>query len=269
MELSVKNNHISVGLTPPLLNINTLRAEGRGYINNISHSHPFYHVNYITEGSMTVIFENHEYAVTAGQAFILPPDIPHGIYTDCYYSQIGMDIKNQPDEKSLFNLIKSVSAERCRITDRLNISTDFNEMNRLLSTPTIANALMAENLATNILLRVLKSLNKSNKSDFAKMFENILSKSDYFKLTLTDLCELTGYSRVHLERMAQAEFGCGAIEYINRLKTNKICQLIIETDLSLTEIADKTGFYDVSHLSVFFKKRMGITPGKYKKSVSS
>jgi len=55
------------------------------------------------------------------------------------------------------------------------------------------------------------------------------------------------------------------LEYFNKIKLERICNLLKTTDLNLKEIAEKLEFYDTSHLNTFFKKRMGITPGKYRK----
>ena len=41
-------------------------------------------------------------------------------------------------------------------------------------------------------------------------------------------------------------------------------QLLVQTDLTLTEIADRTGFTHVEYLSVVFKKKMGVPPGQYR-----
>ena len=54
-------------------------------------------------------------------------------------------------------------------------------------------------------------------------------------------------------------------------KFEKINEVIImqdrtlgNTGLTVSEIADASGFYDVAYFSSYFKKHFGITPTKYK-----
>ena len=41
-------------------------------------------------------------------------------------------------------------------------------------------------------------------------------------------------------------------------------RLIEQTDLNMAEIAEKTGFYDMAHLSRAFKKIYSMAPTQYK-----
>ena len=41
------------------------------------------------------------------------------------------------------------------------------------------------------------------------------------------------------------------------------------TDLPLSEIAARCGFYDQSHLTHVFRQKRGVTPGEYRRHASS
>ncbi len=71
-------------------------------------------------------------------------------------------------------------------------------------------------------------------------------------------------SRRQLETRFQKVFGRTPHEEILRVQLNRASQLLIETDLPLSEIADRAGFAHVEYLSVVFKKRFGIPPGRYR-----
>ena len=51
---------------------------------------------------------------------------------------------------------------------------------------------------------------------------------------------------------------------IIRVQLNRVQQLLTQTDLSLEQIAERAGFAHVEYLSVVFKKRVGVPPGKYR-----
>ena len=56
------------------------------------------------------------------------------------------------------------------------------------------------------------------------------------------------------------------MDYLNRQRIEQACYEISTTDDSITDIAYRNGFNDLSYFIRTFKKYKGTTPGKYKKS---
>ena len=73
-----------------------------------------------------------------------------------------------------------------------------------------------------------------------------------------------GVSVPALSKLFKKKTDMGLLYYINHIRIDQACHLLKDTDLTLTEIAEKTGFLDSSALIRNFKRTMGITPGKYK-----
>ena len=55
------------------------------------------------------------------------------------------------------------------------------------------------------------------------------------------------------------------MDYLNRQRIEQACYQLATTDDSITEIAYRNGFNDLSYFIRTFKKYKGITPGKYKR----
>lgn len=53
-------------------------------------------------------------------------------------------------------------------------------------------------------------------------------------------------------------------QYVISQKTEKVKELLVYNELNLSEIADKLGYSNVSHLSTQFKKVTGLTPSYFK-----
>ena len=79
------------------------------------------------------------------------------------------------------------------------------------------------------------------------------------------LCREMGVSRASLFNKMKAITGSGAKEYITRIKLEKAKSLLENTQLSLTEISEMTGFSSQSYFSTAFKAYTGMTPSAYKK----
>ena len=55
------------------------------------------------------------------------------------------------------------------------------------------------------------------------------------------------------------------VDYLNRQRIEEACLQLAATDDSITEIAYRNGFNDLSYFRRTFKKYKGMTPGKYQR----
>ncbi len=76
-----------------------------------------------------------------------------------------------------------------------------------------------------------------------------------------DFCNL---SVSRFSRVFKKETDVAPSEYLITARIEKAKQLLAETDLSVLEVAEKTGFYDQSYFGRVFKKHTGISPGKFR-----
>jgi AraC family transcriptional regulator len=58
-------------------------------------------------------------------------------------------------------------------------------------------------------------------------------------------------------------------QYLQILRVNRARQLLADRKLSLADIAFACGYADQSHFARFFKRFVGVTPGKYRVEISS
>ena len=86
------------------------------------------------------------------------------------------------------------------------------------------------------------------------------------ELSLKKISTAVFFSPAHCEKLFKKETGKSIISYLldERLESAKM--LIREGSLSLTEVAEETGFSDYNYFSRIFKKRVGMSPISYKKS---
>ena len=72
----------------------------------------------------------------------------------------------------------------------------------------------------------------------------------------------------HARRLLESRFkkliGRTPHQEIVRAQVNRVKQLLTETELSLQEIAERSGFRHVEYLSVAFKREVGMPPSRYR-----
>ncbi|AQQ08290.1 Xylose operon regulatory protein [Sedimentisphaera cyanobacteriorum] len=84
-----------------------------------------------------------------------------------------------------------------------------------------------------------------------------------------DVCEAVCCSRQFLYNKFKRHLRCSVHDYIRRCRIRKICELLIETNLTISEISYKMHFPDPDHVSRYFKKQKGISPTQYRKNLRS
>lgn len=109
-----------------------------------------------------------------------------------------------------------------------------------------------------------KPVNSADDAFLYKMNKLIVEHMDNEALNISYLCQEMGISRASLYNRVKMLTDLGPNEYINKLRMEKAAELLKQTDLSITVIAEQTGFSSSRYFSTAFKKYMGITPTQYK-----
>ncbi len=85
------------------------------------------------------------------------------------------------------------------------------------------------------------------------------------EVDLKKLAGLVNMAESSLCRFFKMKMGITLFEYLNQLKTDFACKLLMDHDLSITEICMDSGFNNISHFNKQFKKYTGVTPTEYRK----
>ena len=81
---------------------------------------------------------------------------------------------------------------------------------------------------------------------------------------LADASAAAGLSPSYFSTVFKEETGEGFSDFVNRLRVEKAADLLTGSELSLADIALSCGFGEQSWFSKVFKRRMGVSPGRYR-----
>lgn len=87
-------------------------------------------------------------------------------------------------------------------------------------------------------------------------------------LSLDGIAKHFNISKYYLCRLFKENTGLSIVDYINRMRMIYAERLINQGKYSFTEIANMTGFNNLTHFDRTFKKITGISPSSYKKGFS-
>jgi signal transduction histidine kinase/DNA-binding response OmpR family regulator len=111
--------------------------------------------------------------------------------------------------------------------------------------------------------------NSSNKldrkfiSEFTSLIESNLANED---LSVDDIYKGLGISKIQLYRKTKALLGFSVNDYILSVRLQKAKYLLMNEDLTISEVAYKVGFSTQAYFSTVFKSKFSVTPSEFKES---
>jgi len=87
------------------------------------------------------------------------------------------------------------------------------------------------------------------------------------KLSLVQLAKLVQISPNHFVRLFKQSTGLTPYQFVLDCRIEKAKQLLKNHKLTITEISHQLGFYDQSRFTNTFRKRVGITPKRFRDSL--
>lgn len=232
----------------------------------------WHQILYSAEGSGTLEYDGKSAAIRPGDYFFLPKDHPHSYYPDeeiwdvrwtAFDGSIAGEILSrfcmtQPvvitpyDGAALEKLFdKMVLSQQkdilyCDHTCSGLIYDYIIEFHRFMD----ANADSTRSRNISMLLPVLKMMHDDFRSD----------------MSMTQLSEMIGITPQHFCRVFRATMNVRPNEYLTRIRLGEAKRLLAEKDISVSEVAEMSGFRDAGYFSTVFRKYEGISPAQFKKS---
>jgi AraC family transcriptional regulator len=88
-------------------------------------------------------------------------------------------------------------------------------------------------------------------------------------ITVSMLSSIAGLSRSHFSHAFRRSVGRTPHDHIVRLRIERAMKLMIDTDVSLGQIAAITGFCDHAHFANKFRRAQGTTPTEWRRAHQS
>ncbi|WP_424767083.1 response regulator transcription factor [Paenibacillus sp. sgz302251] len=112
------------------------------------------------------------------------------------------------------------------------------------------------------------SVNKETKlSPFVRRTKEIIEGRFVDQaLSLEGVASELKVSTVYLSRLFKQEVGASFVSILTQTRIKQAIRLLHETDLTINEIAEKTGYESQHYFSTSFKKIVGLPPNQYRKN---
>lgn len=249
------------------------------------HIHPYYEIEFFISGSRNMTINHSIYNCRKGTVIFIatgelhkgypvennpvPVELVNIYFTEKYLEQF-FEIYGKEQFLSFFqNHSISVPQGRREYLEELleKMIDEFKGVDELSK-----NVL---NSYFNELLTFLVRCKNNSAGDMLEYDENnkvIADAAEYIyfnfdkDITLEDIAERCNMSKTHFSKRFKAVTGFGYKEYLISVRIKEACELLLNTDKSITEVAFECGFNDSNYFGDAFRKAKGVSPHKYRKN---
>jgi AraC-like DNA-binding protein len=85
------------------------------------------------------------------------------------------------------------------------------------------------------------------------------------QFALIDIAKRVGMSESRFSRYFRRATGNTFTDFVNRLRVNRACQLLMETDQYVSTICYNVGFNNIANFNRRFMELKGMTPSDFRK----
>lgn len=230
----------------------------------------FNRLYFILEGEGRIDIEGKTYHPVQNQMVIMPSGVPLSIsrINDNRYVKYWVHFHALVGELELFQLlsipyvitVQDVTAVRTCLDELIK----YNQSDHFLA-PLKQKALMLQLLSMFFEQADIEKIQPK----FSQMAQLINTVTEYIDQHLHETISvetLAGLVHLHPNYFIQqfkSSLGLTPIQYVNKLRIDRVKNLLLTTGMSVSEIADKLGL-ELSYLSRLFKKHTGFTPTEYR-----
>lgn len=239
---------------------------------SVFHTHHFTEIFFVQNGKGNFLFRNDIHPIATGDLVIVPPYVEHteqsipGMPLEYYV--IGID-------GIAFQAKDSAAAAQIFLSfDNRMLAADlFAQMYYEVKAEHEGSDLICQHLLEILILRIMRSRNvipvpitSVHMTKECAQIKEYLDTNYAEHITLETLTSLTHMNKYYMAHSFTKFTGLSPIQYLNRRRLDTACQLLRDTDYSVSDISSLTGFSSQSYFTQIFRKHYGITPVKYRQS---
>lgn len=232
-------------------------------------SHDSYEIYILKTGERNIFIGTKLFSTTACDVSLIKPNVPHRSFgTECS----GISIEISSSYLNDFTENKKQHILACFEKHIIALPEDLVEKIWDMKIPDINNEKEKRKYLLEVIDYLLKySLDTDEREKLT--FQNDLSpvgkyiQEQYLKIRgLDEVAQHFNISKSYLCRSFKKRTGLTIITYLNSLRVQYACHLLVETDKSISEISRMCGFDSTIYFTRVFKTIMECTPSQKRKA---
>lgn len=234
------------------------------------HRHPFTQIVLPDRGRLDLVIAGRRGAVAGGQYAVVTPETEHSCWAGtgvelarCLVVDLPtslLDAVPQPPEPAPF---KALDARSSALVHLLRVESASGGLADRLVADTLGRYAVRAFTADPPPPASRAAMSPGSRL-LARGVREYLDAHCHGDLTLGTVAQCVGASVAHIQRGFRAEYGMSVVAYVHARRLTAAADLLSVTDLTVSEIAIRTGFGSPSYLARLFSRHYGASPSRYR-----
>lgn len=246
------------------------------------HWHTEIEIIKIISGEFPITLDNNLIHIKKDDIIFISPDVLHGgVPKNCIYECIVLDINmliknNNICNSYLKDLLNTNIKVNYDISKNKSIKENLNKIFDCMKEKSIGYEFLIQGylyiifgiiLEQKLYTENLKIVNKTkNKLSQLKKVLEYIELHYSTPITLEELAQKMNLNPKYFTKIFNQMTGKSPIQYLNYYRIEVACDMLLTTDLSITDICLNCGFNDLSYFIKTFKKEKNISPKKFREN---
>lgn len=248
---------------------------------NAFHWHDYFEMEFFCDGEATHILNGESFAVKRGSIYLLMPSDFHTLYSENEHEMkyYNVNFNEYALSSEFIKLIHEHDAPMQTVVtdeDYDTICREFKALCDEYNSDRPMKKLIIKSIFERIMIIFLRAL-KKNSSQSTRHKPNRDNSIEYIvsflkihfreSVTLSDIAKKVYLTPNYTGELFKKEMGVSFTEYVQHLRLNYAKNLLVSTDMSISNISAQSGFHSVSYFTKLFRLANNKTPLEHRNSV--
>ncbi len=255
---------------------------------NIGYDHRLF---YCLSGKGVIRIKNTDFNVVQGSVLYWPSGMPYSYYPDedqpFKLVGINFDFNNSSYDKSTpipptyddkFNedniIEKSVTVHKIfeevlYIKNGFKLQFLFNSINRNFTQKRLYYNDLCSSILSQLIVELIRTANTSRYEPSMELIDSIMTYiNEHLQENLSNqiIGSRFGYHANYINRLIVSSTGKSLHSYVIECRINRAIELLQDSELSIGQVSELVGFYDISGFSKTFRRIVGTSPSEFRRS---